>query len=158
MKYYVILVALALGACAQPVYLLYDLGIQRPNQEICWSQGHQILDVATLQCVTPPPTPPPTPEQAAASREHSECISAASLKYKSKADGVVASYAIFQSEVKQCGDLMASRFVARQQMKGADCSLKLDWILRYRMMVYGFEQKAMAEDRYAEICGKVRRD
>jgi hypothetical protein len=40
----------------------------------------------------------------------------------------------------------------------ANCSLKLDWMLRYRMMVPDFEQKEMAEDRYAEICGKVRRD
>jgi hypothetical protein len=32
-------------------------------------------------------------------------------------------------------------------------ALKLDWILRYHTMVYVPEQKEMAEDRYAEICG-----
>jgi hypothetical protein len=76
-----------------------------------------ILDVATLQCVTPPPTPPPTPEQT-----------------------------------------KVSRYVA-QHLVGADCSLKLDWLLRYRMQVYGnFEMNEMAEDRYAEICAKARRE
>jgi hypothetical protein len=36
---------------------------------------------------------------------------------------------------------------------GADCSLKLDWKARYRMLLYDADQKEMAEDRCAEICG-----
>jgi hypothetical protein len=49
---------------------------------------------------------------------------------------------------------MTSRLVAQQlRSMGGDCSLKLDWMLRYRMMVFDPDQKDMAEDRYAEICG-----
>jgi hypothetical protein len=166
-KYYVILVALALGACAQPGYM-YDTGsfVQHPKPELCLSRG-QMLDPITLQCVTPPPPPPPTQAQVeqsqranAVKRERDACVGVANRKFQLKAEGAVASYAIWRAELKQCDDLMMSRLVA-QQIKGvglADCSLKLDWMLRYRMMVYAAEQKEMAEDRYAEICGKARRD
>ncbi|MCK9908287.1 hypothetical protein MXD81_04050 [Microbacteriaceae bacterium K1510] len=66
----------------------------------------------------------------------------------------MASYAIWRAQLKRCEDLMISRLTAQQlRNTSADCSLKLDWLLRYRMMVYDLDQKAMAEDRYAEICG-----
>jgi hypothetical protein len=89
----------------------------------------------------------------AVERERNACIAAASKKYERKAEGAVASYAIWRAELQQCDDLMLSRLTA-QQMRGADCSLKLDWMLRYQMRVTSPGQKGMAEDRYAEICGR----
>jgi hypothetical protein len=163
-KYYVILIALALAACAQPGYM-YDTGsfVQHPRPEFCSSHG-QVLDPTTLQCVTPPPPPPPTQAQIeqsqkgdATRRERDACVNVAGRKFQLKAEGAVASYEIWRAELKQCDDLWVSRRIAQQMMSG-DCSLKLDWMLRYRMLVYVAEQKEMAEDRYAEICGKARRN
>jgi hypothetical protein len=89
--------------------------------------------------------------------ELNACVRAAMAKWQRGANGPIADQAIGNAELKQCEDLAISRFSA-QQLKGwgagaADCSLKLDWMLRYRMMVHNFEQKEMAEDRYTEICG-----
>jgi hypothetical protein len=86
-------------------------------------------------------------------RERDVCVSVATDKFHRMADGAVASPVIWRAELKQCEDLMLSRLTA-QTLKGmgADCSLKLDWMLRYQMMVYDPDQKAMAEDRYVEIC------
>ena len=91
----------------------------------------------------------------AVANERNACVAAANKKFQLKAEGAVASYAIWQAELKQCNDLMMSRLAAQhlRGMGAADCSLKLDWMLRYRMMVMSPEQKEMAEDRYAEICG-----
>jgi hypothetical protein len=157
---FVILVALAAGACAQPGYM-YDTGsfIQHPRPELCASRG-QVLDPNTLDCVTPPPPPPPTPMQVAQQqasdaikRERDACVSAATTKFHRMAEGAVASPAIWRAELKQCDDLMISRLTAQQlKTMGGNCSLKLDWMMRYQMMVYDPDQKAMAEDRYAEIC------
>ncbi len=90
----------------------------------------------------------------AITRERNACVAAATAKFHRMADGAVASPVIWRAELKQCEDLMLSRLTAqRMKSMGADCSLKLDWMLRYRMMVYDPDQKAMAEDRYAESCG-----
>lgn len=160
MRHAVILVALALGACTQPGYT-YDVGSLTPHPTIgtCASHG-QVLDPNTRDCATPPPPPPPTPMQVAQAQqsnavtsERNSCVAAANAKFQLKAEGVVASHAIWQAELKQCNDLMMSRLVAQKlNSMGGDCSLKLDWMLRYRMMVYDVDQKEMAEDRYAEIC------
>jgi hypothetical protein len=85
--------------------------------------------------------------------ERNACVAAANAKFHRMAEGAVATPVIWRAELKQCEDLMVSRLTA-QTLKGmgADCSLKLDWMLRYRMMVYDIDQKEMAEDRYAEIC------
>jgi hypothetical protein len=79
-------------------------------------------------------------------------FAAATAKFKRGEASQIASYAIWQAEMKRCNDVLMSRTVA-QVIKGmsTNCSLKLDWILRYPMMVYDLEQKAMAEDRCAEI-------
>jgi hypothetical protein len=157
----VILVALAVSACAQPGYM-YDTGSleQHPRPEYCASLC-QVLDPNTMDCVTPPPPPPPTPMQVAQQQqsnaitsERNACVAAATAKFKRMADGAVASEAIWHAELKQCEDLMVSRLTA-QQMKGmgANCSLKLDWMLRYRNLVDDPDQKDMAENRYAETCG-----
>jgi hypothetical protein len=154
------LLALTLSACALPGYM-YDTGsfVQHPRLEFCASRG-QVLDPNTLDCVTPPPPPPPTAMQVAQAQqsnavtsERNACVAAANAKFQLKAEGVVASHAIWHAELKQCNDLMMSRLVAQKlKSMGADCSFKLDWMLRYRMMVYDPDQKEMAEDRYAEIC------
>jgi hypothetical protein len=60
------------------------------------------------------------------------------------------SYAIGRAELKRCEDLMMSRLAAQHVKAFANCSLKLDWILRYRTMAPN--QGNMAEDRYAEYC------
>ena len=70
------------------------------------------------------------------------------------ADGPIASPAIWRAELKQCDDLMVSRLVAQQLRTTGNCSLKLDWMMRYQMMVFDPDEKSMAEDRYAEICGE----
>ena len=116
-----------------------------------------------------PSAPPPTPQRMAPppssksstvaqgtsdlTNERSACIAAADAKYQRREEGVYGSAAIWQAERKLCSDLMMSRLIARSAlMKDANCSLKLDWILRYQMIASSFDQKAMAEDRYAEIC------
>jgi len=158
----VILVALAVGACAQPGYM-YDTGsfVQHPRPEFCTSRG-QVLDPNSLDCVTPPPSPPPTPMQVAQAQqsnaitsERNACVTAANAKFHRMAEGTVATPVIWRAELKQCEDLMVSRLASQQlRAMGGNCSLKLDWMLRYRMMVYDPDQKEMAEDRYAEICGR----
>jgi len=167
-KNFVILAALAASACA-PAGYVYETGNfirPHPTPELCASRG-QVLDMAVEDCVTPAPRavaqvqpPAPTPVQVeqpqgsnAAMRERNECVAAAIKKYERKAEGAVASYAIMRAELQQCDDLALSRLAA-QQMRGADCSLKLDWMLRYQMRVTSPGQKAMAGDRYAEICGR----
>jgi hypothetical protein len=57
MRTVVILVALAVSACAQPGYM-YDTGsfVQHPRPEFCASRG-QVLDPNTLDCVTPAQAP-----------------------------------------------------------------------------------------------------
>jgi TPR repeat protein len=84
-------------------------------------------------------------------RQRDACLNAARVKLNRGADGLVASPAIFEKEQRRCMELYTSRLMAGS-MKGtyADCSLKLDWILRYRMMAPG--TAFMAEDRYAEYC------
>lgn len=86
----------------------------------------------------------------AITRERNACVTAATAKFKLQTEGQVASYATWRAELKQCEDLMLSRLAARQLH--ANCALKWDWVLRYQMMLYDADQKAMAEDRYAEIC------
>jgi hypothetical protein len=117
---------------------------------------HAVILVALMACTCAQPTQVAQAQQSdAITSERNACVAAANKKFQLKAEGAVASYAIWRAEQKQCNDLMLSRLTA-QKMKGmgGDCSLKLDWMLRYRMMVYDPDQKAMAEDRYAEICGK----
>jgi hypothetical protein len=154
----VILAALAASACA-PAGHVYETGNfvrPHPTQALCASRG-QVLDMTIEDCVTPPP---PTPMQVAQAqqsdaikRERDACVSAATTKFHGMADGPIASTEIWRARLKQCDDLMVSRLTAQQlKSMGADCSLKLDWVLRYRMMVMSLGQKAMAEDRYAEIC------
>jgi hypothetical protein len=101
---------------------------------------------------TPYPVPPAgrvlSPQEVA--RERDACINAANVKFNRGADGPQGSYHIWQVELQRCNDLATSRLVAEPLMKGANCSLKLDWILQYRAMVP--KQGYMAEDRYAEYC------
>lgn len=113
MRHAVILIALALAACAQPGYT-YDVGSLTPHPTIgtCASRG-QVLDPNTRDCATPPPAPPPTPMQVAqaqqsnaATSERNACVTAATAKFKRGADGQVATYAIWRAEMKQCDDLM----------------------------------------------------
>lgn len=160
-RHAVILVALAASACAPPGYV-YDTGNfihPHPTPALCASRG-QMLDAATEACVMPPPPPPLTPVQVtqlqasdAIKRQRDACVSAATAKFHRMADGPVASPAIWRAELKQCDDLMVSRLVAQQlKTMGGDCSLRLDWMMRYQMMVFDPDQKTMADDRYAEIC------
>jgi hypothetical protein len=154
--------ALLLNGCAPSGYV-YEVGNfvrPHPTQQTCASRG-QVLDMSAEDCVTPPAPPPPNPAQVAQkhqsdaiTRRRNECVETTSSKYRLQADGPVASYAIWRAELKQCEDAMLSRLAAqRMKAMGADCLAKLDWMLRYRMMVYDPDQKAMAEDRYAETCG-----
>jgi hypothetical protein len=90
----------------------------------------------------------------AITREYSACFNSADKKYRLQADGPIASAAIWHAELKRCQDVMSSRFIAQfLKEHGGNCSLKLDWMLRYQMMGFNPDQKAMAQDRYAEICG-----
>lgn len=115
-----ILVASALGACAQSGYA-YDAGsfVAHPTPAVCASRG-QVLDANTLDCVTPPPPPPPTSMQVAQAqqsdaitRERNACVAAATAKFHRMADGPVASPEIWRAELKQCEDLMLSRLTAQ---------------------------------------------
>lgn len=156
----VLLIALSVSACA-PAGYMYDTGsfVAHPTPALCASRG-QVLDSTTLDCVTPPLPPPPSPMQIAQQhasdtikRQRDACVSIATAQFHRMADGPVASPAIWRAELKQCDDLMISRLTAQQlQIMGGTCSLKLDWMMRYQMMVYDPEQKAMAEDRYVAIC------
>jgi hypothetical protein len=115
---------------------------------------HAAILIALTACACAQPIQVAQAQQSnAITSERNACVAAANAKFQLKAEGVVASHAIWQAEQKQCNDLMMSRLIA-QHLKGmgADCSLKLDWKLRYQMMVYDIDQKAMAEDRYMEIC------
>lgn len=164
MRHSAILIALTLSACAPPGYM-YEVGNfvrPHPTQALCASRG-QVLDMSIEDCVTPPPPPPPTPAQVAQAQqenkiasERNACVGAASAKFERREEGQVASYAIWRTELKQCEDLMISRLATQKLMGGADCSLKLDWMLRYQSLVYDVDQKAMAEQRYAEYCSRRR--
>jgi hypothetical protein len=165
MKRFAILIALTLSACAPSGYM-YEVGNfvrPHPTQALCASRG-QILDMKIEDCITPAPLPPPTPEQAvqaqranAVTSERNACVSTASAKFERGAEGKVASYEVWRAELKGCEDLMVSRLTAQKLKElGGDCSLKLDWMLRYQSMVYDADQKAMAERRYVENCS-VRR-
>lgn len=164
MRNFAILVALAVGGCAQPGYV-YEVGNfvrPHPTQSLCASRG-QVLDMTVEDCVTPPPPQPPTPLQVAQAQqansitsERNACVSNATAKFKRGAEGQVAGYEIWRAELKACEDLMISRLTAQKMMGGADCSLKLDWMLRYQSMVYDRDQKEMAEQRYAESCSHRR--
>jgi hypothetical protein len=115
---------------------------------------HAVILVALTACACAQPIQVAQAQQSnPVTSERNACVDTANKKFQLKAEGVIASHAIWQAELKQCNDLMMSRLVA-QHLKGmgADCSLKLDWMLRYQMMVYDPDQKAMAEDRYAESC------
>jgi hypothetical protein len=159
LRHMAVLTVLLTTACAPSGYM-YDAGNfthPHPTPALCASRG-QVLDSATLECVPPLARPPQTMAQAeqsqksqAVTHERNACVAAANKKFERKAEGQVASYAIWQAEMKQCDDFMVSRLAALQTR--GDCSLKLDWMLRYRMMVMSADQKEMAEDRYAEICG-----
>lgn len=68
MRYFAILVASALGACAVPGASSFNFSHNRPTQESCASRG-QTLDAATKECVTPAPSaqsPPAAPPPHAA--------------------------------------------------------------------------------------------
>lgn len=125
-----------------------------------WRTRDQFADYAYKICMAghpfgptdanPPSQTTMTPDVIRSGRN--ACVGAANAKFKRGADGPVASYAIWRTELKQCEDLLISRLTALQLKGWTDCSLKLDWMLRYRGMVYDFQQKEMAEDRYMEIC------
>jgi uncharacterized protein len=84
-----------------------------------------------------------------ATAERNACVSDAGVKFKRGEDGPLGSYETWQSELRGCEDLMMSRLAALH-MNGANCSFKLDWIIRLRGMAP--RQDYMAEDRYAEFC------
>lgn len=161
-----ILVAMTVSACAPPGYV-YEVGNfvrPHPTLELCASRG-QVLDMGAGNCVTPTPAPPPTPMQVAErqesdaiKRQRDVCVGSATTKFRRQADGPIASHAIWRSELKQCEDLVISRLTAQRlkSMGVADCAKRMDWILRYRSVVYDPDQQAMAEDRYTETCGVKR--
>ena len=161
----VAVIALASAACAPSGYM-YEVGNftrPHPTQALCASRG-QVLDMTIEDCVTPPPPPPPSPMQVAQAQqsnvitsERNTCVSVATAKFKRGENGQVGSYAIWRTELKECEDRMLSRLTAQKlKSMGGDCSLKLDWMLRYQMMLYDPVQKAMAEQRYEEYCSPVR--
>jgi len=166
-RLFAILVALAASGCAPPGYM-YETGsfAPHPTRALCASHG-QVLDDATKDCVTPPPPPPPTPAQieyskkaSDATREVNACITAADAKFHRQLEEAVAKpwraemiTSTWKAETKHCFDVALSRLVA-QKINLAECSSKMDWMLQYRMLVSDPNEKAMAEDRYAEICGK----
>jgi hypothetical protein len=160
-----IFIALTVGACAPPGYV-YEAGNfvrPHPTQALCASRG-QVLDLKIEDCVTPPPPPLPAPEQAAHTQranvitsERNACVSNASAKFQRREVGQVAGYEIWRAELKACEDLMISRLTAQKlNQLGGDCSVKLDWMLRYKSMVYDVDQQAMADQRYAESCSGRR--
>jgi len=157
----------ALSACGcAPAGHVYEAGNfvrPHPTQELCASRG-QVLDMKIEDCVTPPPPQPPTPAQAAQAQranavtsERDACIKTAGEKFRRGAEGQTAGYQIWLAENQACEDVMLSRLTALKLNElGGNCSLKLDWMARYRQMVTTINQQAMAEQRYAENCSGRR--